>query len=28
VVSDQRVAESVQARMDRLAIPGIVVVRS
>ncbi|GAA3604174.1 hypothetical protein GCM10022223_19790 [Kineosporia mesophila] len=26
VVSDQRVAESVQARMDRLAIPGIVVV--
>ncbi len=28
VVSDQRVAESVQARMDRLAIPGIVVVQS
>ena len=28
VVSDERVAESVQTRMDRLAIPGIVVVRS
>lgn len=28
VVSDPRVAESVQARMDRLAIPGIVVVVS
>ncbi|MBT0767612.1 hypothetical protein KIH74_01665 [Kineosporia sp. J2-2] len=28
VVSDERVAESVQARMDRLAIPGIVVVAS
>lgn len=26
VVNDERVAESVQARMDRLAIPGIVVV--
>ncbi|MCE0533901.1 hypothetical protein LWF15_00075 [Kineosporia rhizophila] len=28
VVSDPRVAESVQARMDRLAIPGVVVVAS